>query len=144
MRFPQIVVYEKDGRIAELLRREGKSRQWSIREPRRTESCLRLLERAGPSALVVKIGPDLLAEFTLLERASWLFPDTATVMVGDTVDPVLAGLAWDLGATIVLSPSQLRHALPEVLSRLLEPAQASPKATTLDEDAAHPLPDAED
>jgi hypothetical protein len=121
MRSRQVLVYENDGRIAELLRREGKPRQWALREPRRAESCLRLLERNGSSVLVLKIGTDLVEEFTLLERVGWSFPDTATVIVGDAADPVLAGLAWDLGAAVVLFPPQSRHYLVEVVGRLLEP-----------------------
>src|SRR5438876_11679268 len=92
MRFPQVVIYENDGRIAELLRRESKSRQWSLREPRQPESCLRLLRRSSVSVLVLKVGTDLLQELTLLDHVSWLFPDTVTVVVGDTDNPILAGL----------------------------------------------------
>src|SRR5438270_145406 len=121
MRFPQVLIYENDGRIAELLRRASKARQWSLREPRRPESCLRLLQRGGPSVFVLKVGTDLLQELTLLERVSWLYPETATVVVGDMANPLLAGLAWDLGAGLVLFPPQPRHALLEFLERLLEP-----------------------
>ena len=44
-----------------------------------------------------------------------------TVVVADAADPVLADLAWDLGATVVLFPPQPRHYLVEILGRLLEP-----------------------
>src|SRR5262249_17900300 len=122
MRFPQVLIYENDGRIAEFLRREGKSRQWSLREPRRPETCLRLLRRGGPSVLVLKVGSDLLEELKLLDRVSWLYPDAATVVLGDTDNPVLAGLAWDLGAALVLFPPQPRHYLIDILGRLLQPS----------------------
>ncbi len=121
MRYPQVLIYENDGRLAELLRREAKPRQWSLREPRRLESCLRLLRRGGPSVLILKVGTDLVEELTLLERVSWLFPDTATVVIGDAENPVLAGLAWDLGATLVLFPPQPRYSLVDIVTRLLEP-----------------------
>lgn len=124
MRFPQVLIYENDGRIAELLRREERSRQWSLREPRRPESCLRLLRRGGPSVLVLKVGTDLLQELTLLERVHWLYPDTVPVVVGDTANPQVAGLAWDLGASLVLFPPQPRYSLIELLSRVLEPPLA--------------------
>jgi hypothetical protein len=68
----------------------------------------------------LKVGNDLLEELTLLDRVSWLFPDTATVVIGDTDNPVLAGLAWDLGAALVLFPPQPRYDLPDVVSRLSE------------------------
>lgn len=121
MRYPQVLIYETDGRIAELLRREGKPRQWSLREPRRPEACLRLLRRGGPSVLLLKVGRDLVQELTLLDRVSWLFPDTATVVIGDSDNPALAGLIWDLGAALVLFPPQPRYALIDIISRLLEP-----------------------
>ena len=135
MRYPQVLIYENDGRIAELLRREGKLRHWSLREPRRPESCLRLLRRGGPSVLVLKVGRDLLQELTLLDRVSWLFPDTATVVVGDSDNPVLAGLTWDLGAAVVLFLPQPRYSLIHIIGRLLEPPLAGgSSAIAADED----------
>ena len=125
MRYPQVLVYENDGRLAELLRRESEARRWSLREPRRQESCLRLLARGGPSVLVLKVGTDLTREFTLLERVSWLHPEAATVVAGDTENPALAGLAWDLGASFVLFPPFLRRELPEMVTRFLEPLSGS-------------------
>ena len=119
MHFPQVLVYETDGRIAELLRRESNSRQWSLREPRRPEACLRLLRRAGPSVFILKLGNDLVQEMTLLDRVGWLFPETFSVVVGEAANPALATLAWDLGAALVLVPSQPRQ-LMEILGRLLE------------------------
>jgi DNA-binding NtrC family response regulator len=121
MRFPQVLIYEKDGRLAELLRRQRKTQHWSLREPRRPETCLRWLKRGDPSLLVLKVGNDVLEELTLLDRVSWLFPDTASVVVADTDNPVLAGLAWDLGAALVLFPPQPRYDLLDIVSRLMEP-----------------------
>jgi hypothetical protein len=144
MRYPQVLIYENDGRIAELLRREGKPRHWSLREPRRPEACLRLLQRGGPSVLVLKLGRDLLQELTLLDRVSWLFPDTATVVIGDSGNPVLAGLAWDLGAAFVLFPPLPRYSLIEVIGQLLEPHPAwGSSAVTTDEDPGSHLPTAQ-
>lgn len=121
MRYPQVLVYETDGRLAEFLRREGEPRQWSLREPRRPETCLRLLQRGGPNVLILKVGNDVLEELTLLDRVSWLYPETTSLVVSDLDNPALAGLAWDLGATLVLFPPQPRHYLLDVLNRLLEP-----------------------
>jgi hypothetical protein len=138
MRHPQVLVYETDGLLANLLRRAQLLRReqppdWSLREPRRLESCLRLLRGGHPSVLVLKVGHDLEQELTLLERVGRLYPDTATVVVGDAENPVLAGLAWDLGAAFVLFPPLPReHLLPVIagLMRAAEPAgrRASPEA----------------
>jgi DNA-binding NtrC family response regulator len=139
MRYPQVLVYESDGRLAELLRREGEARRWTLREPRRLESCWRLLERGGPAVLVLKVGTDLVRELTLLERIKWLYPETASVVVGDTENPTLAGLAWDLGASFVLFPPLSRQDLPELVARLLEPL-ASPTAQVTEPQPEPDLP----
>lgn len=125
MQYPQVLVYETDGRLAAQLRRAEASEGWALREPRRPESCLRLLRRGGPSVLVVKLGHDLVRELGLLERATHLYPDTAAVVVGDAADPALAGLAWDLGARCVLLPPLSREHLVPIVAGLLgtgEPA----------------------
>jgi hypothetical protein len=119
MRYPQVLVYESDGRLAEQLRREGRPKEWVLREPRRLESCLRLLQRGGPSVLVLKVGKDLLREFTLLERVGWLFPETPTLIFCDTENRALAALAWDLGAAFVLFPPLSHQRLPELVAELM-------------------------
>src|SRR5437879_4182114 len=118
MRYPQVLIYEADRQLAQIFRREDeahtrdqKPREWALREPRGLESCLRLLGQGGASVLILKLGKDLEREFTILERVTWLHPDTATVVVSDTDDPVLAGLAWDLGAHFVLFSSAPRQQL---------------------------------
>lgn len=125
MHHPQLLVYETDGRLAALLRPVAESRRWALREPRQARSCLRLLRRGGPAVLVVKAGRDLERELSLLERAAWLFPDAATVLVGDDDYPLLAGLAWDLGARHVLFPPQPREWLPEIVVGLMNPPAAT-------------------
>jgi DNA-binding NarL/FixJ family response regulator len=120
MRHPHVLVYEQDGYLAHLLRRVGKDSNWIVREPRRSQSCLRLLRGGHPSVLVLKLGPDPEGELTLLARVTMLFPDTATVVVGDVENPALAGLAWDLGAAIVLLPPLPRELLFEAVKRLLQ------------------------
>jgi hypothetical protein len=129
MRYPHVLVYESDGRIAELLRPEIESRKWSLREPRGVDACLRLLGSGGPSVLIVKLGKDLLRELTLLERVTWLFPDTAAIVVGDAENSLLAGLAWDLGASFVLFPPVRRPELLALLVGLIAPADGMPESS---------------
>jgi hypothetical protein len=80
-----------------------------------------LLRRGGRNVLVIKLGTDLHEALTLLDRVSWLFPDTATIVIGDTENPALRRLAWDLGAAAVLFPPQQRYHLVDLVSRFLEP-----------------------
>ena len=120
MRHPQVLVYESDGRLAELLRRESKVRGWSVREPRSIDACLRLLSRGGPNALILKMGKDLVREATLLERVNWLFPDTAAFVISETEDERLAALTWDLGASLIVSPALQRYSLVDLVAGFLE------------------------
>jgi hypothetical protein len=124
MRHPQIVVYEKDGRLKRLLEQTAEGRRWALREPRQAEACLRLLAEGGPSVLVVKAGRDLERELELLGRARRL-PATAAVLVLDGGPAAPAGLAWDLGADYVLVPPQPTDRLPEVVAALMPDATES-------------------
>lgn len=124
VQYPQVLVYEQDGTLAHLLRRgsspAGEERDWVLREPRRPESCLRLLRRGQPSVFVLKVGHDLERELSLLERVGWELPDTSAVVVGENENPVLARLCWDLGAAYVLFPPESREMLPEIVASLLQ------------------------
>jgi hypothetical protein len=105
MHLPQVVVYEPDGRLAALLRPLAERQSWSLREPRQAEACLRLLPAGEPGILVVKLGHDLEDELGLVQRARQLSPGTGIIVVVDSDHPRLAGIAWDLGATLVLTPT---------------------------------------
>ena len=121
MQYPQVLVLENDGRLAEMLRREKQAGEcdWLVREPRRLEAVLRLLDRPGKQVLVIKLGHDLVRELTLLERVRSLYPETRCVIVGDADHPALVALAWDLGADIFLFPPLPRHQLSRVVAGFL-------------------------
>src|SRR5262249_47978659 len=55
MQYPQILVYETDGLLAGMLRETAKAKRWALREPRKRESCQRLLRSLCPSVLVLKM-----------------------------------------------------------------------------------------
>lgn len=122
MNYPRVVVYERDGRLAQLLRQPVQERGWALREPRQTETCLRELAGGSPTVFVLKVGAKLEQELSILERTSWLEPETRTVVVGDVEHESLADLAWDLGASYVLFPPLPREWLAEIVSRLMERA----------------------
>ena len=120
MRRAQVLVYEADGRLAELLREAAHKHSWWLRELRQVGSVRELLRPGGSTVLVLKIGRDLERELGLLEEVGWLYPQTATVVVGDTDSAALADLAWDLGARLVLFPPLPRLHLPGVVEALME------------------------
>ncbi len=127
MRHPQVVVYETDGRLAQLLRERVRACRWSLREPRQREACLALLRDGNPTVFVLKTGSKLEAELGLLERVHALLPDARSVVVGDLQNATLADLAWELGASFVLFPPLPHEWLPEIVVRLMEAAVASEK-----------------
>lgn len=119
MRYPQLLVYEPDGRLARLLEGTAGTHRWALRQPRRAETCLRLLRQGGPAVLVVRLSNDLEGAFGLVDRVSRLHPDAAVVVVGDAEERALADLAWDLGARYVLFPPQPRERLVDVVAALM-------------------------
>ena len=146
MQYPQILVYESDGALAAMLRETAKENRWALREPRKQESCLRLLQELSPSVLVLKMGTHAKREaglplkeeeqrqraearqkeqiggLELLAKVHERYPDTAIVAVGDAEDLPFAGLAWDFGANYVLTPPQPRQMLAEIVIGLMHEA----------------------
>jgi len=119
MRFPQLIIYETDGRLARMLEATAGTHRWALREPRRVDSCLRLLRQGDPAIVVVKVESDLESAFTLVEQMAWFFPDVAMVVVLDRDEAMLSELAWDLGAAFVLAPPQPRERLLDVVANLM-------------------------
>jgi DNA-binding NtrC family response regulator len=123
MRAPQLVIYARDGDIAELLRGTAGTWKWTLRELRQTEAIVRALRASGPAILVLELSRDLESDLALLERVTRLCPETAVVVVSTTASDALAGMAWDLGATYVLTPPQPHEALLPIVLRLMESAR---------------------
>jgi DNA-binding response OmpR family regulator len=141
MRYPRVLVYENDGRIARLLRDRsephngphpdtrlrtmlspaGRPAFWLL-EPRRPEACLRILRRGGPAVVVLRVGRDLVRELSLMEQVREHWPESPVIVVGDSEDVALADLSWDLGADYVLMPPQPREQLPAVVAGLMKAA----------------------
>jgi DNA-binding response OmpR family regulator len=139
MNYPRVVVYERDGRLAQLLRQPVQERGWALREPRQTETCLRELAGGSPTVFVLRVGAKLEQELALLEQTSWLQPETRTIVVGDVEHESLANLAWDLGASYVLFPPLPRELLPDIVAGLMSRAIAD-----LRPQPAPPIPDADE
>jgi hypothetical protein len=130
MRRAQVVVYESDGRLADLLRAGAHAHGWWLREVRHPAAALEALRPGAAGVLVVKLGRDLERELGLVETAGWLYPDTPAVVVGDVDNSPLADLAWDLGARLVLFPPLPRAYLPEVVAGLMPAGPADGAATS--------------
>jgi len=125
MLHPQIVVFERDARLAETLAALAETERWPLRGARQVELCLRLLRQPGPGVLVVKVAKPAERDLALVEQVSWQLPNVPVVVVGEVDDAaVLSGLAWDVGASYALFPPLSRDLLPDVVVGLMRAAIA--------------------
>jgi hypothetical protein len=148
MQYPLLIVYESGRQLATWLREaapiadqlrydeEGKLTEaghedcgdarltWLLREPRRPSACLRLLERGGSGVVVLHLGAGPEEVLKLLDAIAWRFPDAVTVVVVEEEHRSLAPLAWDLGATAVVVPPQVRERVQETVLGLMHSASA--------------------
>ena len=127
MRQATVVSFGLQGAAAELLQALAARHGVWVRDVQQAKACRHLLRTGGPAVLVLKLGRDLEQELALLEETSRLSPDTATVVVGDTDHPAVAGLAWDLGARYVLFPPQPVELLGDIVFRFLGEARGEPR-----------------
>jgi DNA-binding NtrC family response regulator len=119
MRQAQVVTHGVDGALAERLRELAQTKGFRLRETSQLSACANLLDSSSPSVLVVVLGRDLERELALLELAHASMPRTATIVIGEADHPVLAGLAWELGATFVLFPPMPVEWLGDLLENML-------------------------
>jgi len=113
MNHAQVLAWKLNEPLLESLQKLTRERGVWLREVAHEKTCLHLIRQGGPGVLVLNFGRNLEAELSTLEAVSRLFPEQATIVVGDSAHPTLAALAWDLGAAYVLFP-------PEPLDRLAE------------------------
>lgn len=125
MDHPQLVVFERDGWLAEQVRGLAQENSWLLREPRQAEACLDLVVETRASLLLLKLQRALIDEFRLLALLRERAPDCPVVVCSDLkLDSVgqraaLAALAYDLGARYVMFPPLTQNLLEDVVSGLM-------------------------
>ena len=119
MQQTQILTYGIDGILAERLRELAQARRCWLRETSQYSACQNLLQTTAPAVFVLVLGRDLARELALLELVQVCLPGVATIAVGETDHPALAGLAWELGATFALFPPTPLERIVELVSQLL-------------------------
>jgi len=125
MKHPQVVVYESDGWLADQVRRLAGENAWLVRESRRADACLNLLEDGRPTVLLLRLERELLDGLTLLSQVAERAPDCPVVLVSDVKmegaeqRAQLAALAFDLGARYVLFPPLQQPVIEDLVAGLL-------------------------
>ncbi|MGE3803308.1 MAG: hypothetical protein AB7K24_01400 [Gemmataceae bacterium] len=139
MQFPQIVVVEHESLLIRLLRPVAEARRWFVREPRRLQTCLKLLQ-AHPGVLVLRPGRKPARDLEFIAETRGHCPDAGIVAVCDVDQQALVAEAWHLGADFVIRPPQLRDWLPDITGALMDAAltrrrQAAGRAALVEEQA---------
>ena len=119
MQQAQVLTYGIDGVLAERLRELAQVRRFWLRETSQLSACQNLATTSAPGVLVLLLGSNLEQELALLSQVHSCLPTTRTVVVGETANPVLAGLAWDLGATYALFPPTSAEVIVDLIPLLL-------------------------
>lgn len=120
MRHPLLLTLGITGRLLEALSNLASERGVAHHAVRRPGGCVRFLRQGAAGVVVLRLGQDLEKEMQLLEETTAAFPDTAVVVLDDSGNPALAGLAWDLGAACVVAPPLGPDHLPAIVARLLD------------------------
>jgi hypothetical protein len=118
MQQSQVLTYGIEGVLAERLRELAQAQRFRLRETSQLAACQNLAQTA-PSVFILVLGRDIERELALLEAVHASLPGTPTIVVGETDNPALAGLAWDLGATYALFPPTPVDRITELVLRLL-------------------------
>jgi len=118
---PQIVVFEREKRIASLVRDLAAAERWALREPRQLDNCREQLRQLTPTVFIIVIERPSDAALALLHSTAVECPHVAIVAVGSVDDAeTLAGLSCDLGADYALFPPLSRDLLPDVVRGLMQ------------------------
>jgi DNA-binding NtrC family response regulator len=119
MRQTQVITHGVDGALAERMRELAQTKRFRLRETSQLSACANLVQSSPPSVLVLGLGRDLERELALLEKVHASSPGTATIVIGEADNAILAGLAWELGATFVLFPPTPVEWLGDLLGKML-------------------------
>jgi hypothetical protein len=115
----QVIAHGIHGIIAERLRELAQTQRIWLRETSQIAACRNLLQSSAPTVFVLALGRDLAKELELLEEAHACIPGAATIVVGDSDNPSLAGLVFELGTTFCVFPPQPPELVADLVARFL-------------------------
>jgi PleD family two-component response regulator len=125
MKYPQIVVYESGGWLAGQIKRLASENGWLVRESRREDTCLNLVQDGRPTVFLLYLEKDLLEGLSLVARVREVASDCSIVLVSDVkMDTAeqrsqLSTLAFDLGARYVLFPPLQQPVIEDLVAGLM-------------------------
>ena len=119
MILPLVLIHERERRLAEALREPASQWRWLLREPRRPEQAVRLLQRRGPGVVILQVAAAPEKDLVLLQRLRDTSPESGFIAVLECDNPQLAGLVWDLGAHMVYFAPPPMTALVETTTMFL-------------------------
>jgi DNA-binding response OmpR family regulator len=119
MRQAQIIAYGFDPALLGPLHKRAQDHGVWVREVQQIRAAKNLLRQGDVAVLLVMLGKDIVEELSLVELVGRAAPDVGVIVVGDTDNPALAALAWDLGACCVLQPTQPIELLPDIVLKRL-------------------------
>jgi DNA-binding response OmpR family regulator len=119
MMLPLVLIHERERRLAQVLREPASQWRWLLREPRRPEQAVRLLQRRGPGVVILQVAAAPEKDLLLLQRLRDSSPESGMIVVLEREIPQLAALVWDLGAHMVYFAPAPVAALVETTSLFL-------------------------
>jgi DNA-binding NarL/FixJ family response regulator len=120
MAHPQVVVWEREPRLAPLLQKLTAVERWVLREPRQRDLFWQYLRRPTPTVCVVSSETGADDALAVAQQVHSEYPHIGLVVVGSVANAeTLAGLAWDVGADYALFPPLSRDLLPDVVRGLM-------------------------
>lgn len=120
MRQALIINYGLEGKAADRLSAAAEELGVWCRAIRDAKACLRALEKAERAVLVIRLGRHLEQELSLLQQTHRHFPEARPIALADSDNPMIATLAWELGAAFVLSRPLPWELLPDLVTGILK------------------------
>jgi DNA-binding response OmpR family regulator len=118
MKYPLVVVCDRNRRLVDLLRRHDPDPPWLLQHVTDPADCQAALQAPSQGVVVLALAENPLPGLDLLLRLQRSRPQVRRVVVLNSRESEVEALCWDSGATLVLEWGE-RAALPGVLRRLI-------------------------
>jgi hypothetical protein len=118
MRSAELIVYGIDGTLAAKLAAWALDRGYWNRTVSSVGVLIGMFRKGSDGVLVVRLGRDLVAEFEAVHLANEF--GLATIVIADAEYPATEGMAYDLGADVVVFTPDGAEQIFEVLSRIAD------------------------